>query len=48
MAFSRKSSVADADVLAQKKNIRWLGDYIMAFALIIGMASAVIFTNILG
>lgn len=35
-------------VLAQKKNIRWLGDYIMAFALIIGMASAVIFTNILG
>lgn len=35
-------------ILAQKKNIRWLGDYIMAFALIIGMASAVIFTNILG
>lgn len=35
-------------VLAQKKNIRWLGDYIMAFAMIIGMASAVVFTNILG
>lgn len=33
--------------LAIKKNIRWLGDYIMSIALILGMASAVIFTNIL-
>ena len=34
--------------LAVKKNIRWLPDFIMSFALIIGMVSAVIFTNILG
>lgn len=34
--------------LAIKKNIRWLPDFIMSFALIIGMVSAVIFTNILG
>ena len=33
---------------AVKKNIRWLNDYIMSIALIIGMASAVLFTNILG
>lgn len=34
--------------LAIKKNIRWLADYVMSFALLIGMACAVIFTNILG
>lgn len=34
--------------LAEKKNIRWLNDYIMSAALIIGMASSVLFTNILG
>lgn len=34
--------------VAIKKNIRWLNDYIMSIALIIGMASAVLFTNILG
>ena len=34
--------------VAVKKNIRWLNDYIMSIALIIGMASAVLFTNILG
>lgn len=34
--------------LAMKKHIRWLPDFIMSFALIIGMVSAVIFTGILG
>lgn len=34
--------------LAVRKNIRWLPDYIMSFALILGMASAVAFTSILG
>lgn len=34
--------------LATEKNIHWLSDYIMSFALILGMASAVIFTNVLG
>ena len=34
--------------LAAKKNIPWLGDYIMAAALILGMASAVVLTNVLG
>lgn len=33
--------------VAIKMNIRWLADYIMSFALIIGMAAAVVFTNIL-
>lgn len=34
--------------LAAKKNIRWLNDYIISIALILGMASAVLFTNIMG
>lgn len=34
--------------LAVKKNIRWLPDFIMSFALIIGMAAAVVFTGVLG
>lgn len=33
--------------LSLKKGLKWLGDYVMSFALIIGMASAVVFTNIL-
>lgn len=32
---------------AAKKNIRWMNDYIMSAALILGMASAVLFTSIL-
>ncbi len=34
--------------LAAKKNIRWMNDYIMSAALVLGMASAVLFTSILG
>ena len=34
--------------LAAAKKIGWLNDYIMSVALIVGMASAVLFTNILG
>ena len=34
--------------LAAAKKICWLNDYIMSVALIVGMASAVLFTNILG
>ena len=34
--------------LAAAKKISWLNDYIMSVALIVGMASAVLFTNILG
>lgn len=33
--------------LAVTKKIRWLNDYIMSFALLLGMASAVIFSNLL-
>ncbi len=33
---------------ATAKKISWLDDYIMSVALIVGMASAVLFTNILG
>lgn len=34
--------------IAVKKNVRWLPDFIMSFALVIGMFAAVLFTNILG
>lgn len=34
--------------LAVRKNIKWINDYIMSAALIVGMASAVLFTSVLG
>lgn len=33
--------------IAKKYNVKWLGDYVMSFALIIGMASAVILKGIM-
>lgn len=35
-------------MLAEKKKIGWLPDFIMSFALILGMISAVFFTSVLG
>lgn len=35
-------------LLAKKKNIKWLPDFIMSFALIIGMIAAVFFSGLLG
>ena len=33
--------------LARKDGMKWLGDYVMSFALVIGMASAVFLTGIM-
>ncbi len=34
--------------ISKEFNIKWLGDYVMSFALIIGMAAAVVLNNIMG
>lgn len=34
--------------IAKEKDIKWLGDYVMSFALIIGMAAAVLLKGIMG
>ena len=35
-------------ILAKKLNMKWLNDYVMSFALIIGMFIAVVLTKVIG